>query len=579
MWHVVRRPREELHDAWKAALRESLSVCAQQHAALARLVFMHLSWYQPDTTQYFSPVSVSYLKATAESAGCDIRHVVILIDDVYDMYARLQGPHDIYKPETIAARADRLHGLHRRSESDAASRQHSKLEAVESALAQLISWRQHEILQAEDIARELDAHFTVMGVKHSRLAFDSLVRSDVPHNTYLSHRISEVRRMNKEKSDLPDVPGEWSAVVDEVNDLHSEFAHAGQVLINPTAIDELRFAGSELDKLRQPLLARRWAINKPYEAMLWASGEEDYEHTTLLSRELELPDDVASSVARSLANRIYFDVAFRDHVIVEHTPGLCVYRPFFQAAAPSGNEGVTQEPIGANWSGGVRPEIVHWYRKTTSVQAARRRVAFVHTREEIRARIVWLRDADSGDFTDTMLSHLPDLLVEHGISKTDADALCQEILETLRSTPGGSHLEQDPIQPPVQLSEPIRSNRGALLGALRVAYQLAMTHAFTLLPRPSETDGNSAGFDVLVTLGNEAAGGDRVLNDLNAVARRLHLFFSGQLAEDDRRAEEIQFWRLHEEEFAKLVQTDPIEFCCRRLRLPHGYLTQSAEVA
>ncbi len=193
MWHVVRRPREELYNAWKKALQECLEICADQHDAQARLLFMHLSWYQPDTTQYFSSVSVSHLKASAESSGCQIRHVVILIDDIYDMYTRLQGPNDIYKLETIAARADRLHGLHRRPESDAASRRHSKLEAVESALAQLISWRQHEILQAEDIARELGAHFTVIGVKHSRQAFECLVRSDVPYNTYLSHRISEGR--------------------------------------------------------------------------------------------------------------------------------------------------------------------------------------------------------------------------------------------------------------------------------------------------------------------------------------------------------------------------------------------------
>lgn len=482
------------------------------------------------------------------------------------------------RPETIDARAGRLHKFHGRPDSGTVSRQHSRLEAVESALAQLISWRQHEVLQAESIARELGANFTVLGVKHSRSAFDCLVQSDLRQNTYLSHRISEVRRMNKEASSLPEDLGEWSAVVNEVNALHAEFADAGLVLINPTAIDELRFAGSEQDPQLQPLLARRWTIKEPYVELLWAAEEEEYEHTTLFVDGLDLPDQVASSVSRSLANRIYFDVAFRDHVIVEHTPGLCVYRPFFQAHDQVGAEDVSQEPSGANWSGGVRPEIDHWYRKTTSGQSARRRIAFVHTREEVRARIVWLRDSDSGDFADTMLNHLPDLLVKRGIPQLDADTPCRAIHEALRALPAGSHLAQDPIHAPVQLSEPIRSNRDALLDALRVAYLAAMTHAFTLLPRPPDDDESATGFDVLVTLGNEGAGGGRVLNDLNAVARKLQLFFGGRLAEVEREAEESQFWRLHEEEFQRLVEVDPVQFCCERLRLPYDYIASSAEL-
>lgn len=464
MWHVVRRPREELYGAWKKAFKASLAACAAQNAASARLVFMHLSWYQPDTTQYFSPVSVSYLRKRAKRQKCRISHVVILIDDIYDMYSRLQGPNDIYRPKTIDARADQLHKIHGRTDADPAGRRQSRLEAVESALTQLISWRQHEVLQAENIARELDASFTVMGVKHSRLAFDCLVQSDVSQNTYLSHRISEVRRMNKETSSLPDDLGEWSAVVNEVNALHAEFASAGLVLINPTAIDELRFAGSEQDQQRQSLLARRWVIKEPLSELLWAAEDEEYEHTTLLADGLELPDSVASSVSRSLANRIYFDVAFRDHVIVEHTPGLCVYRPFFQARRLADADIEAHEQVGANWSGGVRPEIDHWYRKTSSEQRTRRRIAFVHTREEVRARIIWVRDNASGDFTDTMLNHLPDLLVQHDIPRQDADTLCQAIHEALRVDPAGSHLAQDPIHASVQLNESVRSNREALLG-------------------------------------------------------------------------------------------------------------------
>ena len=600
MWHVVRRPREELYVAWRKCFRRSIGGIVRSEGAPVRLLCMHISWYNPDTTEFFSPVSVDYIRRATKKAKCRIEQVIILIDDIYDMYHRLQGPNDIYRTDAIKARSERLHDLHGRSR-DSVSRKRSHLEAVESALAHLISWRQHEILHTENLARELRAEFTVLGMKHSREAVGHLLQSVNTPKTYLSHRISEVRRMNKRTSMLPNNLGIWSAVVDEVNQLHSSFANRQQLLINPTAIDELRFGDSKGEAEQRPLLAARWKIVEPVEDLLWESPDEGHEHTELLRGDLDLPDEMATSVARSLSSRIYFDISFRDHVIVEHTPGLCVYRPFFRGTSDSKDDSDANTASGVDWSGGVRPEIMHWYRKTLFQHNRRRRVAFVHTGEEIHDRIVWLRDGDQSKFAETMLNHLPDILQHHDVPMADANHLCGEARRVLNSRESIVHLSQDPAQEQVQLSGSVRGDLDALVRSLEVAYQLATFHFFTLLTRP-QSDGMEGGssappFDVCMILGREAENGDRLLADLDGVADKLCRFFAGgfvrqcfrcdaipsESPDDDSddspgqlcvRCEEAEVWRNHSYQFKNLMRLDVIEFCCLILALPYEYLKE-----
>ena len=601
MWHIVRRPREELFLKWKRCFGECTARLMTSRAAPFRVLCMHMSWYNPNTTEFFSPVSVGYIKRAMGSRKCRIEQVIILIDDIYDMYHRLQGPNDIYRPKAIEARAERLHGLHHRGGATTLSTARSSLEAVESALAHLISWRQHEMLHTENLARELGAKFTVLGMKHTKKATTHLLqRNDTP-KIYLSHRISEVRRMNKNTSDLPTDRGAWSRIVDEVNELHALFASSRQLLINPTAIDELRFGDMSDDEQRRPLLAARWKIVKPVEDLLWECPTEGYEYTEFLRGGLDLPDPTATSVARSLSNRIYFDISFRDHVIVEHTPGLCVYRPFFKGTMQGYDSESVESLEGVNWSGGVKPEITHWYRKTLFQRDDRRRVAFIHTKPEIDARIAWLRDVDQGEFAETMLSHLPAVLYKYGIPMDDAKSVPDRTREVLKKREPGSHLEQDPDPKFVQLPSSIRNDPDALVLSLEVVYSLATFHSFTLLTRPANARQPPKSvvpiFDVCMLLGNESERGDRLMTDLVLTAEKASRFFAGQFksecfqcdesfsedTDDDSVStlcigcEETEFWRIHGEAFRRLVGLDAIEFCCTLLALPYEYLKERSD--
>ena len=438
MREVLFLPRGSVLDAWDATCKRILRMPVG--SASLRVVFLHLTWYHADTSEFFSPINARlFLGEDSARAGdgpaCDVRQVILLIDDVYDMFLRLQKDGDLYEKENIDRDADLLKKLrkflpmdkpYRLSEGDQERiyEKRLRLESTEMALMQLIHWRRAEMMHAENLARTLGAEFTLLGTKHSWESFWYVVERPATPKTYLSHRISEVRRKNKAVNALPGVLGDWEDVADEVNDLHQEFLKHRQLLINPTAIDELRFDDLEpwrpeppdegesdrgdegesdrdpvplLSRGQSPLLARRWPLPKNT-PMLWSQPGGDapatapqevlspddasVQHTELLKGGLDLHDPVSSAVARSLARQIYFDIAARDHMIVEHTPGLCVYRPFFST-------GHSEEGKGADWSSGVEREIDHWRKKVPG--EAQPRAALVHTRPETMARLQWLR--------------------------------------------------------------------------------------------------------------------------------------------------------------------------------------------
>ena len=219
MESVVRRPRNELYDAWERHCESLMSEFAAESKADLRVLSLHLTWYDSNTTEFYSPVKISCFN----SSECRVDRVVILIDDIYDMYCRLRGTRDLYN-DAIMRNKKVLIGNLRGIDLDRPPKDweqedidltESRLacEALELALGHLMSWRRSEMIYAENLARALGADFTVLGTKHSLTSLRHLTRSLSTPKTYLSHRISEVRRMNKASSSLPEDRGCWSPVV------------------------------------------------------------------------------------------------------------------------------------------------------------------------------------------------------------------------------------------------------------------------------------------------------------------------------------------------------------------------------
>ena len=609
---VVRLPRTELHRKWKELCKTLMQEQAANREADLRVVSLHLTWYDSNTTEFFSPVNVECLK----NSDCKVDRVVILIDDIYDMYCRLRGPRDLYSATVMRNKAYLIAGLRGidlyplptdwADKNDGLTADRLEIEALELALGHLMSWRRSEMIYAENLARALAADFTVLGTKHSLRSLRHLARSMSTPKTYLSHRISEVRRMNKASSSLPNDRGEWSPVVGEVNKLHRIFADSEQVLINPTAIDELRFAGPARVEPSAPvegtaeerapgqasssskayggseaaLLAARWTVPEPRSELMWVGEAKDSagqrsvldpEHTELLVGPLSPDDPMALSIARTLENRILEEVAFRDHIIVENTPHLCVYRPF------SHTRNTHPDPA-VDWSGGVGPEIDHWRTKYGREQRPSAKVAFVHTRHEIRARLRWLK-SNPEQFMFTADSTVRRLFAKSNISQKETIGFFEGSVEE----PPPTGLSHNPL---VLMREP-----DVVLGWIKAAATVALTEAFTKLKLDAES--TPPGDDLsAVAIPPEGLGlfyleedEKGLARDLTATTQDLCMFFAeaptgaakAQLRREKITERRIEFWGVHEEEFLRIIEAEPETFVSQQQRYPYDELRALAE--
>lgn len=536
---VARRPRRELYETWRLACAQILDEIANEKPSNPAAVSLHLTWYNPDTSEFFSPIDVPELKR----AGCSIDHVVILIDDIYDMYYRLREDGELYADDFMSTHRGMLRKLAEEPSEDESRRDFEEeldetlqAQVIELALGELLSWRRSEMIQAENMAQSLGAKLTVLGTKHDGRALRTLVTNPDAPRIYLSHRITEHRRANMSTRTADSPLGEWHDVVDEVNTLHQEFGRRDQVLINPTAIDELRYELANPKGQRNPHLGKRWPMPEPESTMLWSRPQpgRDAQHTHILTGDnsSEVNDEhIARSIASSLAHKVYFEIAFRDHVLVENTPYLCVYRPFF-CIDPS------EAASDAKWSSGVKLEIKHWkdaHRKRAKGlpntapprDDVRRRIAFVHTTEEIRCRILWLLSPDNYSvFEGNVRRHLEENWQELGIPGNEISELFAGKI------PGDppTHLGRSPDK------SVVRRKPREVLKAIWPAVQIALHLVFTSLNRPG-TEDDAEDLEIglnQVALFSMTEADNRKAEDLRGLVRdHLGPFFAKDGLDDD----------------------------------------------
>lgn len=508
MSSIVMKDRGQLYRQWESSFQTVLDEIAGSHAA-TRVICMHLTWYNSEWKEFYSPIDVRSI--TAEN--CHIDHVIILIDDIYDMFSRLNQDMNLYDERSLTSMMNEIRKLSPTDATKTYSDPELRIQAVESALGDLLAWRRAEMIQAENIARSLKCDLTILATKHSEDSLSALVRNVEAPRIYLSHRISELRRAHMQRRAEGSEAAGWSPPAGEVNALHHALAERSRVLINPTAIDELRFENDPSTGRRNPRLTPRWPL--PEQTLLWKPVSGSHEHPELLHVGVPEDDEIASHAARSLSIRISSDVWFRDHAIVEHTPNLCVYRPFY-CERSLGERSVP------DWSGGVGSELTHWMTYfTTRIESLSpqnrqisRRIAFVHTDKEIRDRCVHLVGSGKDEFDKTILSHVSSVL---------------------------EHRDIDDV---------ITNNPGRLKSALSSASLTARHHAFTRLGRQSPVA------SVLLRRVEEDA--DCNARDPDDLADELSDFFSGVMDEEAVVSMNQIFWGFYNLVFEDAAGMRPV---------------------
>ncbi len=294
---------------------------------------LHACYYHVRTREFFTVVDEQLLAAFEPSV------VINLIDDLFDLFARLAQRGGLF---------DRMLGLGR---GPAASVRHF------SRLFQILQWRSAETLLADHLAESAFGNGlrpTVLAVKHPLETVAKLLYSPQDTRFYLSHPISEPRRMY-----AGDEAKEADALVSEVNQVADALRQEG-IVFEPTTIDELLF--QKLEDPRQkgstkrvPRLVRRWPL--PDErTLLWTSVRSNVPpldparcFVELASEDMSKaiferagdPDTVqhllmVSSLVEALQDEIGVRVSSRDHRLVEQADYVVAYRPVFAGNASGG---------------------------------------------------------------------------------------------------------------------------------------------------------------------------------------------------------------------------------------------------
>jgi|GEM_PF-3915676 len=309
-------------------------------------------------------------------------HVLLCIDDIYDMHHRLPNLYSTDQIESLLKR------IQRDMDIDLSTLSKEELASLNQGgqirhLLHLLSWRQLESIIAENLALQLDAKFLVWAVKQLSETINLWFASG---NTpvYLSHPITDARKEKNETSD-------WPKFTEEINMMQSLLSELDITLIMPTGIDELRFEIKD-KKYTGRLLARWPLILNDINNLLYSLPKNisDIEYETFLlpkywnfehQKLSDLNPDTCSeslrceisAILQVFVRGIEAQIAARDFLFIYHSDGVLVYRPYYSRKP---------RPI---FSGGVDAEVRLW---EDIVQLnEKKRIAFVHYTEDITAML------------------------------------------------------------------------------------------------------------------------------------------------------------------------------------------------
>lgn len=398
-------PRRAVSKSWREALKHSLQVLEGANGC-ARALACHLTLFSPNRREFFVPGRPQDFLDSDHGPKHEISRVVVLIDDIYDMYARLSGPHEVFnewqQTQNYNDWVTKLSG-HSLLDEEGGKPELLKFEVRRRSLESLAAWRRAELVQAEALANALGSGpLTVLGVKHHLSALEALVLEPGARAIYLSHKITEARRFNKTN------PGTWPPFVQEVNSLSVPFQESGMILLHPTAIDELRTASSE----QRVGLTDRWPLQNDTEPLIYVKpGAADApEYSKLLGEydfDREKTRGEATAIFRGFELGVFHDIASRDHLLVSSSEGLVLYRPVV---------------VNGKDSGGARAEVQHWLQRWIhESEASPPRLVAMHTFQDMTLRLEQLVPAERLELS----LRVREALQDQGFDRETAGALVE----------------------------------------------------------------------------------------------------------------------------------------------------------
>lgn len=395
---------------WPAAARQCLQKLLQSTKPL-RVLTCHLCLYRGQTREFYEAGDLSKalddsLSALLADGAMDegsrqqllergvLGPVITLIDDVFDMFARLSDSSEVFPVVDLVR--DEYRRRRREGRPPPQTPGEKYILAVEqavSALSRVLDWRTREIAHGDSLADRAGTRHFLLSVKHpSRTLVDVLesecLRRTAGHYCYLSHPISRPRKEQRRGG------GSWPGFVTQLQNFVDAIllsAPEGHrvVLFQPTCIDEYRFLAPSDPGF--PGLSRRWPpvanpkdllASIPPDYLSYEEYERDFVVPALFNpqggaydpekdepgRAVPLGQPVSCILTDSdrvaiqgllggLQQQIRIQLAMRDHALVRQTGSLLLFRPCFAER---------------KFSGGVTAEIQHWHSLRVYDEVARK---------------------------------------------------------------------------------------------------------------------------------------------------------------------------------------------------------------
>lgn len=367
-WNLTRHDVVRL---WQEAYEIALDELLEQEAQ-TRILSCHLMLYNGRRSEFYSPIGFG----GADQNRRPPDRVLLLIDDIYDMFWRLTRENQLFEHGWWTAQRLQQYWEEGGNEGPASWNEELKgqltLQSNLQILSDLLEWRHSESILAEVIAREYSSPFLVLGVKQSTEAVAQWLEARQPRSTYLSHPISRPRRQFRKS-------GTWPDVVAEFNELQPKLIEQGTICVMPTAIDEYRIDRTPIEPMAVLIerLSARWPLPLTQAELLYEPpvGTDAPEFLEVLSLGIDQreasegsPQPSYDLLLRGLENQIKSEVPFRDHLLVAWNLDLLVFRPLYQSGA---------------FSDGVGAEIKHWW--TAVLSGEDRRAVFIHFHDDLEA--------------------------------------------------------------------------------------------------------------------------------------------------------------------------------------------------
>ncbi len=262
--------RSQVKKLWKQAIQRATHELRNAPREHFKILSCNLIYFGGERNEFYSPLSNKLF--TKDNLVPS--HVLLFIDDVYDMYLRLSKKKSLYTP------GDRVPGYLGRIKEDEDIEVTTLSDKTLAVLCmewqvdiftRLLHWRYLEMISAENLAAQLnlDSQFLVWGTKQLTKAAALWLKKSNPI-VYLSHPISRPRKMPKQN-------GQWPPVVKQFNNLQLLFSRENITCIMPTAIDELRIKRSKSQgsdfALREPILGERWPLPGSKNGVVYSKPE------------------------------------------------------------------------------------------------------------------------------------------------------------------------------------------------------------------------------------------------------------------------------------------------------------------